>query len=88
MGNQNNQENVMTDATVLPEVQKVLEIFNNKYSKQVILYGPPGTSKTYSSILIASNFLQRNTTTESMNMDIDAAEDFLAKGGKDYFSIV
>ena len=29
-------------------VEKVIEIFKNGWNKQVILYGPPGTSKTYS----------------------------------------
>lgn len=40
----------------MSEVNKVLEIFNKNYNRQVILYGPPGTSKTYSSTLIAANF--------------------------------
>ena len=39
-------------------VAKVLDIFNNDFNKQVILYGPPGTSKTYCSALIAANFLE------------------------------
>ena len=35
-------------------VEQVLKIFNNNWNKQVILYGPPGTSKTYSSTIIAA----------------------------------
>ncbi len=35
----------------------VLDIFENKWNRQVILYGPPGTSKTYSARKIAKEFL-------------------------------
>ena len=35
-------------------VSEVLKIFNNNWNKQVILYGPPGTSKTYSATIIAA----------------------------------
>jgi 5-methylcytosine-specific restriction endonuclease McrBC GTP-binding regulatory subunit McrB len=38
-------------------VDKVIEIFEKGYNKQVILYGPPGTSKTYSSTIIAAKIL-------------------------------
>lgn len=38
-------------------VDEVLKIFNNGWNKQVILYGPPGTSKTYSATEIAAKFL-------------------------------
>ena len=38
-------------------VDEVLKIFNNGWNKQVILYGPPGTSKTYSATDIAAKFL-------------------------------
>ena len=38
-------------------IDKVLEIFENGWNKQVILYGPPGTSKTYSATEIAARFL-------------------------------
>lgn len=44
----------MSDNTVVSEV---LKIFNNEWNKQVILYGPPGTSKTYSSTIIAAAIL-------------------------------
>ncbi|MFR8222527.1 MAG: hypothetical protein ACLU9T_16650 [Blautia faecis] len=38
-------------------VDEVMKIFTNEWNKQVILYGPPGTSKTYSAIEIAAKFL-------------------------------
>lgn len=38
-------------------INEVLKIFNNGWNKQVILYGPPGTSKTYSSTIIAAAML-------------------------------
>ena len=40
-------------------VTEVLNIFRNGWNKQVILYGPPGTSKTYSSTLIAASMLAK-----------------------------
>lgn len=39
------------------EITEVLKIFNNGWNKQVILYGPPGTSKTYSATIIAAELL-------------------------------
>ena len=42
-------------------VKEALNIFLNDWSKQIILYGPPGTSKTYSAVMIAARFLaQKN----------------------------
>lgn len=38
-------------------VKKALEIFRNGWNKQIILYGPPGTSKTYSAVEVAARFL-------------------------------
>lgn len=38
-------------------VSEVLKIFNKNWNKQVILYGPPGTSKTYSATIIAAAML-------------------------------
>ena len=38
-------------------VEKVIKIFEKGWNKQVILYGPPGTSKTYSATIIAARFL-------------------------------
>ena len=37
--------------------EEVFKIFENDWNKQVILYGPPGTSKTYSSTIIAARLL-------------------------------
>lgn len=39
-------------------IKDVLKIFNKGWNKQVILYGPPGTSKTYSSTIIAAAMLK------------------------------
>ena len=46
-------------------VGEVLEIFKNGWNKQVILYGPPGTSKTYSATEIAAKFLAGNEKKDS-----------------------
>ena len=66
------------------EVNEVLNIFRNNYNRQVILYGPPGTSKTYSSKIIAANFLKDidDITTEK------AADEYLKKDVKDKFKII
>lgn len=42
-------------------VKDALDIFRNKWNQQIILYGPPGTSKTYSAKIIAAMFLLENT---------------------------
>lgn len=60
----------------MSEVNKVLEIFNKNYNRQVILYGPPGTSKTYSSTLIAANFLQNKIGSE-VDLNIEEANKYL-----------
>lgn len=39
-------------------IKDVLKIFTNEWNKQVILYGPPGTSKTYSATIIAAALLK------------------------------
>ena len=44
-------------------VKEVLDIFRNGWNRQVILYGPPGTSKTYSAVEIAAEFLTETEAT-------------------------
>ena len=39
-------------------VKNVLKIFTNEWNKQVILYGPPGTSKKYSATIIDAALLK------------------------------
>lgn len=46
-------------------VDKVIKIFENGWNKQVILYGPPGTSKTYSATIIAAKFLAGSNWDEN-----------------------
>lgn len=46
-------------------VGEVLNIFKKGWNKQVILYGPPGTSKTYSATEIAAKFLAGNEEEDS-----------------------
>lgn len=38
-------------------IKDVCDIFKNNWNRQVILYGPPGTSKTYSATIIAAKVL-------------------------------
>lgn len=64
-------------------VKEVLNIFNNGYNRQVILYGPPGTSKTYSSTLIAANIL----SGQEEITDFEEASSILVKN-KDRFKLV
>ena len=45
-------------------VKEALNIFLNDWSKQIILYGPPGTSKTYSAVMIAARFLAQKKRSE------------------------
>lgn len=62
-------------------IDEVLSIFKNDWNKQVILYGPPGTSKTYSSTIIAAKFLAEKNGR--VNLDdlnyIKNAEEYLEK---------
>ena len=48
-------------------VEKVIEIFKNGWNKQVILYGPPGTSKTYSATIIAAKLLAGSDRVDTQN---------------------
>lgn len=57
-------------------VDEVLKIFKNGWNKQVILYGPPGTSKTYSAIEIAAKFLAEKNGDKDVNTH-EECEDYL-----------
>lgn len=66
-------------------VEEVLEIFNNGWNKQVILYGPPGTSKTYSATEIAAKFLAKYDTAEKPNLESHVGcEEYLNKKSDQY----
>ncbi len=58
--NQSTQTSSTNEEPLTPEAAKVLDIFENKWNRQVILYGPPGTSKTHSARRIAEEFLKTN----------------------------
>ena len=65
-------------------IKSVMDIFKNDWNKQVILYGPPGTSKTYSSTIIAGRLLGAGD-----NADYDACKNHLDKVEvKDRFKLV
>ena len=67
-------------------VDEVLKIFKNGWNKQVILYGPPGTSKTYSAIEIAAKFLaekDENADEETVNTH-EKCEDYLKSKSEQY----
>lgn len=67
-------------------VDEVLKIFKNGWNKQVILYGPPGTSKTYSAIEIAAKFLaekDENADEETVNTH-ERCEDYLKSKSEQY----
>lgn len=68
-------------------VNTVLDIFNNNYNKQVILYGPPGTSKTYSSTIIAAKFLSEDRTEQILEYD-KALDKLQSDDIKERFKIV
>ena len=72
----------MSEKTV---AEKVLEIFNKGWNKQVILYGPPGTSKTYSATIIAAKLLGMpdDKKPEDKKDEFGKAEEFL-KGNPQY----
>lgn len=67
-------------------VEEVLKIFKNGWNKQVILYGPPGTSKTYSAIEIAARFLV-NAKVKEENEYKDKLKDAIGKKAEDIHSI-
>lgn len=59
-------------------VEEVLKIFENGWNKQVILYGPPGTSKTYSATEIAAIFLAKHDKEDN-----DGAQKVIAAWDKE-----
>ncbi len=68
------------------EVEKILEIFGNNYNGQVILYGPPGTSKTYSAKIIAANLIKDKEPNELITKIEDAEK--ILKENKEKFMLV
>lgn len=62
-------------------VDEVLNIFNKGWNKQVILYGPPGTSKTYSVTEIAARFLaSKEIGSEGNANQIDKMKEAILEG--------
>ena len=55
-------------------VDEVLKIFKNGWNRQVILYGPPGTSKTYSSTIIAAAMLDAKYAEKESKTYEDASK--------------
>lgn len=53
-------------------VEKVLTMFREDFTKQVILYGPPGSSKTYCANTISATFLYPLNTKDGILLPIDA----------------
>ena len=80
-----------TDNNVPGAVKEALNIFRNGWKKQLVLYGPPGTSKTYSATIIAAKFLAEKTEGSSFNLnelsDYEKAQSYLRKK-TDQFRIV
>ena len=68
-------------------VEKVIEIFKNGWNKQVILYGPPGTSKTYSATIIAAKLLAGSDWVDTQN-PYNSAQKLLKNEYKDNYKIV
>ncbi len=68
-------------------VEKVIEIFKNGWNKQVILYGPPGTSKTYSATIIAAKLLAGSDRVDTQN-PYNSAQELLKNEYKDNYKIV
>ncbi len=68
-------------------VEKVIEIFKNGWNKQVILYGPPGTSKTYSATIIAAKLLAGSDGVDTQN-PYNSAQKLLKNEYKDNYKIV
>ena len=62
-------------------VEKVIKIFEKGWNKQVILYGPPGTSKTYSATIIAARILAGSDCVDTQN-PYNSAQELLKKNIK------
>lgn len=67
-------------------VEKVIEIFKNGWNKQVILYGPPGTSKTYSATIIAAKLLAGSDRVDTQN-PYNSAQELLKNEYKDNYDV-
>lgn len=65
-------------------VDEVLDIFNNEWNRQVILYGPPGTSKTYSAVEIAAKFLAGKAGINTENWNHGRCKKYLAENNDRY----
>lgn len=65
-------------------VDEVLDIFNHEWNRQVILYGPPGTSKTYSAVEIAAKFLAGKDGQNTKEWDHNKCKEYLEKHSDRY----
>lgn len=68
-------------------VDEVLKIFKNGWNKQVILYGPPGTSKTYSATEIAAKFLA-SFETKPRNLENHAQCEKYLENKTDQYKVI
>ena len=82
--NSNDEGNTQKNEGV---VDKVIKIFEKGWNKQVILYGPPGTSKTYSATIIAAKLLAGSDRVDTQN-PYDSAQELLKDEYKDNYKIV
>ena len=82
--NSNDEGNTQKNEGV---VDKVIKIFEKGWNKQVILYGPPGTSKTYSATIIAAKLLAGSDWDDGQN-PYNSAQELLKNEYKDNYKIV
>lgn len=82
--NSNDEGNTQKNEGV---VDKVIKIFEKGWNKQVILYGPPGTSKTYSATIIAAKLLAGSDRVDTQN-PYDSAQELLKDEYKNNYKIV
>ncbi|WP_317856247.1 McrB family protein [Chakrabartyella piscis] len=71
----------------LSKANEAFEIFKNGYNKQVIFYGPPGTSKTYTSTILAAKTLAMHDAFAPKLDTYEAAQEYL-DGHQDCYKIV